>query len=100
MTVKRFFLPAALALALLLVAPLARAQDNPTTQGKIEAIDSDGRLRVNGQRYLVDGDTDLIDQLSRQAKPSELRQGMDVEITYEETSKGPHVTRMIATMTR
>jgi hypothetical protein len=92
----------ALATVLLTLAGAAPAlsQDNETMTGVIEAVEKDGRLRINGHQIRVDQDTDLTDTLNRKVKPVELVVGVQVEVSYQQTSKGEHATRMIATLVR
>jgi hypothetical protein len=89
----------ALALALSLAA-FARGQDDEILTGKIEQVESDGRLRVNGHRFRVDDDTEVKDQLSRPAHRAELVPGLEVEISFEQTSSGAYAKRIVATMMR
>lgn len=91
---------AAATLLLALASAPARSQDNDTTAGKIEAVDRDGRIRVNGRPFVVDRDSDIIDSAKRPVKPRELVVGVYVELAYESSSRGDHATRVIANLVR
>jgi maltose-binding protein MalE len=99
MKVKRLVALATVLLTLAGAVP-ARSQDSETITGVIEAIEKDGRLRINGHQIRVDEDTDLTDTLNRKLKPVELVVGINVEVSYEQTSKGEHASRVIATLVR
>jgi len=99
-TMKRIV--ALAAFALIVGAPHAArsSEDDLYYQGKIDEVTNDGRIILKGHRFKVDQDTEVKDSLNRPATPQELMQGIDVEVTYEETSTGWHAKKIIASMLR
>lgn len=90
----------ALGIALLLPAALRAEQGEAVVQGAIEQIDNEGRLRVGGQYFVVDQDTYITDATHRTVTRGELTRGIQVEITYYQTSRGEYAKEIIATLMR
>ena len=100
-TPRRFAVLTAVILGLALPFNTRADDEEYELQGKIQQVETDGRLRISGgHTILVDEDTEVLDNLKRPATARELTPGIEVEVTYETTSKGDHAKRVIATMLR
>lgn len=99
MTFRRMLAAAAVVVALGL-AGAAAAQQSYQVVGKIEKVDKDGRIHVDGYRILVNDRSEVFDHHYRPASPRELVPGIDVEVTCVESPLGTHAQRVIATMMR
>jgi len=99
MNAKRWFALASLAVGLILPVGL-RAQDDFVLHGTIERIETDGRIRVDGHRLIVDDATEITDQVYRPVAPKELVQGVVVDVVCEETSRGARAKNVVATLMR